>query len=121
MTDWGAHHFGGAMFAIDCRELQPVEVTYHDDNGKEYLTYRYPNGILLTTTARHGNLQVEGTPGEKRRPKPVPTYKGHGGIYGDFIDCVKTAGKALPRHRVGHRTPCAVCHLGNIAYELKRR
>ena len=26
MTDWGAHHFGGATFAVDVRELQPVEV-----------------------------------------------------------------------------------------------
>ena len=26
MTDWGAHHFGGATFAVDVRELQPEEV-----------------------------------------------------------------------------------------------
>ena len=31
MTDWGAHHFGGATFAVDVRELQPTEVIYHDD------------------------------------------------------------------------------------------
>ena len=35
MTDWGAHHFGGATFAVDVRELQPEEVVYHDDNGRQ--------------------------------------------------------------------------------------
>jgi hypothetical protein len=29
ITDWGAHHFGGATFAVDVRELQPQEVIYH--------------------------------------------------------------------------------------------
>ena len=47
MTDWGAHHFGGATFAVDVRELQPVEVIYHDDKDAKYLTYRFPNGILI--------------------------------------------------------------------------
>ena len=28
MTDWGAHHFGGALFAVDVRELEPEEVIY---------------------------------------------------------------------------------------------
>ena len=78
MTDWGAHHFGGATFAIDCRELQPEEVTYHDDDGKEWLTYRLSQRHPAhAQPARHGNLQVEGTPGEKNaKPRPVPTYKG---------------------------------------------
>ena len=94
MTDWGAHHFGGATFAVDVREVQPVEVIYHDDNKGKYLTYRYPNGLLLYhNRPGMGNLQVEGTPGEKRPAKPVPTYKGNGGIYGDFIHCVKTREK----------------------------
>ena len=35
MTDWGAHHFGGATFAVDVRELQPEEVIYHDEDGKQ--------------------------------------------------------------------------------------
>ncbi len=120
MTDWGAHHFGGAMFAIDCRELEPEEVTYHNDDGKEWLTYRYPNGILLThNRPGYGNLQVEGTPGEKKEAKTVPTYKGQGGIYGDFIQCVKTREKPFRDIELATHT-AAVCHLGNIAYQLKR-
>jgi len=120
MTDWGAHHFGGAVFAIDCRELEPAEVTYHNDDGKEWLTYRYPNGIELTHNKPGcGNLQVEGTPGEKKAPKTVPTYKGQGGIYGDFIECVKTREKPFRDVELATHT-AAVCHLGNIAYQLKR-
>ncbi len=42
MTDWGAHHFGGATFAVDVRELQPEEVVYHNDNGRKYLSSGIP-------------------------------------------------------------------------------
>jgi len=120
MTDWGAHHFGGATFAVDVRDMDPVEVTYVNENGKEWLEYRYPNGLLLThNKPGKGNLDVEGTPGEKRPPKEVPTYKGQGGIYGDFIHCVKTREKPFRDIEFASHT-LSVCHLGLIAYELKR-
>jgi hypothetical protein len=120
MTDWGAHHFGGATFAIDVRELQPEEVTYHDEGGNQFLTFRYPNGILMThNKPGKGNLEVEGTPGETREAKPVPSYKGSGGIYGDFIECVKT--RENPFRDIEYAVnSVAVSHLGIIAYTLKR-
>jgi hypothetical protein len=120
MTDWGAHHFGGATFAIDVRELQPEEVTYHDDSDGKYLTYRYPNGILLTHNRPNtGNLAVEGTPGQSRPPKPLPSYQGNGGIYGDFIHCVKTREKPFRDLELAVNT-VMVSHLGIIAYTLQR-
>ena len=120
MTDWGAHHFGGATFAVDVREIQPVEVVYHDDKDGKHLTYRYPNGLLLHhNRPKMGNLQVEGTPGEKRPAKPVPTYKGSGGIYGDFIHCVKTREKPFRDIELAVNT-VMVSHLGILAYTLKR-
>jgi predicted dehydrogenase len=120
MTDWGAHHFGGATFAIDVRDLEPEEVIYHDGNDGKYLTYRYPNGVLLYHNhPGMGNMQVVGTPGEKRPPKTVPTYKGRGGIYGDFIYCVKTRDKPFRDIEIASHT-AAVCHLGNLAYQLER-
>jgi hypothetical protein len=120
MTDWGAHHFGGATFAVDVRELQPVEVIYHDDAEGKYLTYRYPNGLLLHHNRPNTeNLQVEGTPGEARPPKPVPTYKGDGGIYGDFIHCVKTREKPFRDIEYAVNT-VTLSHLGIIAYQLQR-
>jgi len=120
MTDWGAHHFGGATFAIDVRDLEPEEVIYHDDKDRKYLTYRYPNGVLLHHNyPGMGNMHVVGTPGEKRPAKPVPSYKGQGGIYGDFIACVKSREKPFRDIEIASHT-AAVCHLGNIAYELQR-
>ncbi len=68
MTDWGAHHFGGATFAVDVRELQPVEVIYNDEKGQQFVTLRYPNGLLVHHNyPGRGNLDVEGTPGEASR------------------------------------------------------
>ncbi len=120
MTDWGAHHFGGAIFAVDAREMQPVEVTYHDEPEGKYLTYRYPNGLLLYhNRPKTGNLHVEGTPGETRDPKPVPSYKGQGGIYGDFIECVKIREKPFRDIELAVNT-MSVPLLGIIAYQLKR-
>jgi len=120
MTDWGAHHFGGATFAVDVRHLEPVEVIYHEENGRNYLTFRYPNGLLLHHNhPGMGNLEVVGTPGEKLAPKTVPSYKGQGGIYGDFIHCCKTRERPFRDIEIAVHT-MAVCHLGLIAYELKR-
>jgi hypothetical protein len=120
MTDWGAHHFGGATFAVDVRELQPTDVVYHDENGKKHLEYVYPNGISVTHN-KPGlqNLQVTGTPGEKRAPKPVPGYKGSGGIYGDFVECVKTREKPFRDIELAVNT-IVLSHLGIVAYTLQR-
>jgi predicted dehydrogenase len=119
MTDWGAHHFGGATFAVDVREMQPVEVVFHSGERK-YLTYRYANGLEITHN-RPGsrNMQVVGTPGEKRAAKPVPTYKGQGGIYGDFIHGVKTRERPFRDIELAVNT-AALAHLGNIAYALEK-
>jgi predicted dehydrogenase len=120
MTDWGAHHFGGATFAVDVRELQPEEVIYHDENGKKYLTFQYPNGIQIHhNRPGWGNLQVEGTPDEKLEPKPVPLYKGTGGIYGDFIHSVKTRERPFRDIELAVNT-VTLSHLGIVAYTLQR-
>lgn len=121
MTDWGAHHFGGALYAVDVRELEPEEVIYQEEkDGKAFLTFRFPNGILVHhNKPGMGNLQVVGTPGEKRQPKTTPTYKGTGGIYGDFLECVKTRQRPFRDIELATHT-MTVCHLGIIAYDLKR-
>jgi predicted dehydrogenase len=120
MTDWGAHHFGGATFICDVRELQPTEVIYHDEKDGRYLAYRYPNGLILYhNRPGSANMQIEGTPGEKLPPKPVPTYKGGTTISADFINSVKTREKPFRDIELAVNT-AVVCHLGNIAYLLKR-
>jgi len=119
MTDWGAHHFGGATFICDVRELQPEHVTYHETPDGRYLEFRYPNGLILThNKPKTANLQIEGTPGEKLPAKPIPLYKGDS-IYADFISCVKTRERPFRDIELAVNT-AAVAHLGNIAYQLKR-
>ena len=119
MTDWGAHHFGGATFAIDVRELQPEKVEYHSGE-KNWITFHYPNGRLLHHNKPDtDNLHVEGTPGETRAAKPVPSYKGTGGIYGDFIECVKTREKPFRDIELAVNS-VSLSHLATIAYRLER-
>jgi len=120
MTDWGAHHFGGATFAVDVRELQPTEITLEEDGGKKFLTLKYPNGVKLThNKPGKENLEVEGTPGEKREPKTIPGYSVKGGIYADFLNCVKTRGRPFRDIELAVNT-VAVSHLSTIAYTLNR-
>lgn len=119
MTDWGAHHFGGATFAVDVRELQPAEIILQTEGDKKFLTFQYPNGIQIThNKPGKGNMTVDGTPGEKKEPKEIPKYAG-AGISGDFIECVKTRGKPFRDIESAVNT-MAVCHLGTIAYTLGR-
>ena len=120
MTDWGAHHFGGATFAVDVRELQPEEIVFNNEDNKKFVTFKYPNGIEIHHNRPNtGNLQVEGTPGETLPAKPVPSYKGQGGIYGDFIECVKTREKPFRDIELAVNT-VVLAHMGIIAYKLER-
>ncbi|MBL8798318.1 MAG: Gfo/Idh/MocA family oxidoreductase [Planctomycetia bacterium] len=125
MTDWGAHRFGAAMFATGVHLTGPTDVIPPDGKDHRYLTYKFPNGLLMY----HGgskNITYKGTEGElpgqltkSARSSNMPTYKGKGGIFGDFLACVKTREKPFRDVEIAHRA-CTVCHLGNIAYWLKR-
>ncbi len=126
MTDWGAHRFGAATFAIGVHKTGPVEITPPDGKDVKLLTYRYANGLLMY----HGgtnNITYKGTegvlnPGD-RRPDPGPVeiegYRGRGGILGDFVASVLIGQRPFRDIEDAHRA-CTVCHLGNIAYWLKR-
>jgi Oxidoreductase family, C-terminal alpha/beta domain len=120
MTDWGAHRFGGAMFAADVRDQGPVEVIPPDGKEHKYLTFVFANGLkLYHAVDRTADIEPVGTPGERIDPKPFPQYKGTGGLPGDFIYCVRTREKPFRDIEFAHRT-VTVCHLGNICYELRR-
>ena len=120
LTDWGAHHFGGATYAVDVRELQPTDITFHNDGGKKFLTFKYPNGILLThNMPGKGNLDVEGTPGQTRAAKEIPGYSAKGGIFADFINCVKTRQKPFRDIELAVNT-AVISHLALIAYTVER-
>ncbi|MEI7861484.1 MAG: Gfo/Idh/MocA family oxidoreductase [Planctomycetota bacterium] len=133
LTDWGAHLFGGAIFAADLREVQPLRATYHPatsvGNMAHYVTLSYPNGAELhhnrplelkipTALKNDSRLEISGD-GQTRAAKPVPAYKGEGGIYGDFIHCVKTREKPFRDIELAINTMTAP-HLVGLAYRLQR-
>jgi hypothetical protein len=125
MTDWGAHRFGAAMFACRVHETGPVEVVPPDGKDVKLLTYRFANGLVM----HHGgssNIDYKGSegslPGNHRVPTgrvDIPGYKGDGGIFGDFLHCVRSRERPFRDIEIAHRAT-TVCHLGNIAYWLKR-
>ena len=57
--------------------------------------------------------------GQPRPPKPVPLYKGQGGIYGDFVECVKTRQRPFRDIELAVNTMTAP-HLLALALRLQR-
>jgi len=133
LTDWGAHHFGGAIFAADLREQQPAKVVYHPAaSGRGgHVSVVYPNGIAIhhnrpaplrpeqPSVSHQQAIHIYGD-GVKREPKAVPLYAaGAGSIYADFIECVKSREKPFRDIEPAVNTMTAL-HLIAIAYRLER-
>lgn len=128
MTDWGAHGFGGALFAANLHETGPVEIIPPNGADVKYLTYVFANGVRMYHGGSKAGIHTfRGTAGEicendRARSAPsiaIPNYRGRGGINGDFLHCVKTRQRPFRDIAIAHRT-VSVCHLGNIAYWLNR-
>ena len=100
------------------RDQGPVEVIPPDGKDVQYLTYKFANGIKMYHSPGKGDVSVVGTP-DRAPAKPFPAYQGTGGIYGDFIHCVKTRQRPFRDIELAHKT-MVVCHLGIIAYQLNR-
>ncbi len=135
MTDWGAHHFDIAQWALGMDGAGPIEI--HPPDGKEYkvLTYKYANGIPMTRDRANGIL-FEGTTGKVEvnrgylktwpdslkdqviAPDQVHLYdsKNH---YTDWLDAVRKRTRPICDIEIG-ASSVTVCHLGNIAYRLQR-
>ncbi len=130
MTDWGCHGFGGALYCLRLHETGPVEILPPDGKDIKRLTFVFENGVRIYHGGGWGGVvSFKGTEGElpnrvtgESAAAPnvyVPNYKGRGGIFGDFVHCVRTRQLPFRDIAVAHRT-ASLCHLGNIAYWLKR-
>jgi predicted dehydrogenase len=132
MTDWGCHTFGGALFGCNLFRTGPVEVLPPDGKDIKHLTYVFANGVriyhgggwggLLTFKGTEGEIGEHGDKKGRKDTPPnihIPNYKGNGGIFGDFLHCVRTREKPFRDIEIAHRT-ATVAHLGNIAYWLNR-
>jgi len=138
MTDWGAHMFDIAQWALDMDSKGPVSIIPPGDKEYPFLTYKYENGIIMT----HENfgitnaVQFNGTEGqiEVQRGKITTTpaslatkiigdnekkvyhSENH---YQDFLTAVQNRTKPICDVETGHRT-ATVCNIGNMAYSLHR-
>ena len=140
MTDWGHHHFDIVQWALDKDESGPIEI--HPPDGKEYrlLTYIYDvNGDRVRVThggASGAQIEFIGTEGRvmvdrgtlKTDPPDImrdPIGPGEVRLYrspsqkGNWVECIRTRQKPICHAEVGCRS-VTVCHLGNLAYWLKR-
>jgi len=120
MTDWGAHRFGAAMFAANIHKQGPIAITPPNGDDVKQLTFTFAGGLKMY----HGgtnNITYKGT--EEDHPVSgdvdMKTYRGRGGLLGDFVECVLTRSEPFRDIETCHRAT-SVCHLGNIAYWLKR-
>lgn len=130
MTDWGAHMFDIAQWAIGKDLSGPVEVIPAGYSFYEHLTYKYDNGIVMTEEplkyngvkiygeegwieVSRGRFSASGPEFEKRN---VPEHPDH---YDAFLDAIRTRIDPNCTVEIGHSS-CTVCNIGNIAMELNR-
>ena len=139
MTNWGAHMFDTAQWAMGMDESGPVEIIPPDGKDYKVLTYKYANGTIMTRgpisknvpgvlfTGTEGKIEVsrehlitepESLVRQKLGPDEIHLYesKNHPD---NFMQCIKTRERPASDAEVGCRS-ITVCHLGNIAYWLKR-
>lgn len=137
MTDWGAHMFDIAQWALGMDDTGPVEVIPPDGDEYPVLTYKYSNGIpMVRDDFDMGNavrfIGTEGTIDVSRSELIVPDnlenqqiggndtrlyYSEH--HYLDWLEAIRNRTKPICDVEVGHRT-ATVCTIGNIAYKLDR-
>ena len=140
MTDWGAHMFDVAQWALGKDGSGPMQIIPPGYSYYDHLTYKYDNGVIVTEEPFDGTtpgVQIYGDDGwvKVSRGKfeasdkkfdmhasmgdddvPYETKVGHHRI---FIESVKSRIDPNVPVETGH-TSCTVCNLGNIAMELGR-
>ena len=137
VTDWGAHMFDIAQWALDMDDSGPTEI-FAPDAEHPFLTYKYRNGITMTHEKWEWNNAVlfTGTEGEiriaRRKLETTPAsvknitiadsqkrvYKSEN-HYKDFLNAMRSRTRPICDVETGHRT-ATVCNIGNIAYQVKR-
>jgi hypothetical protein len=124
MTDWGGHKFGAVMHGLKLDHTGPTKVVHPSkDNGYKHLTYEFANGKKIYNG---GGMKYIC---EKGEAKPFGKFKVPPGLrwyedgarspYEDLVNCFYTRKRPFRDVEYAHRT-ATICHLGNIAYMLKR-
>lgn len=139
ITDWGAHMFDIAQWALGMDESGPVEFNPPSEHAVIGLQMKYKNGVVLNHSnwgAKCEGVQFIGTSGKievsrdylrsdpaqivetEIKPSDKHLYKSDN-HYQDWIDAIKKRSKPVSDVETGHRT-ASLCNIANIAYELQR-
>lgn len=140
-TDWGAHMFDIAQWALGMDKNGPIEASPIAD-GTQYIQFKYASGIVMTSEpfdekntkgvkfiGKDGWIEVSRgyfkASDDKFLPPPakevaadVP-YENKIPHQVNFIEAVRERKDPIVPVEIGHSS-CTVCNLGNIACELKR-
>ncbi|MDR1959521.1 MAG: Gfo/Idh/MocA family oxidoreductase [Planctomycetaceae bacterium] len=130
LADWGAHKFGGALYALGLDKTDPVEIIPPNDKDVKFMTAVFANGIRFHHCPGTGyDITFVGTEREYKHgqrdlkpAKPVDVRRYHGGttnILSDFLYCVKNRLRPFQDLEYGART-AAFCQLLHIAYKVNR-
>jgi len=147
LTDWGAHHFDLAQWALGMDDSGPVEMHPPDGKKHRFLTYVYANGVrmvhvmgakppvemlsritVIGTKGRvgywYGGIEATDPPSLMREQigaDEVHLYRCPPGGHerGDFLTAIRTRQRPGGDVEIGHRS-VTVSHLGGIAYRLRR-
>lgn len=148
-TDWGAHMFDVAQWALDKDGSGPQKISPIKIDGETFIHYRYfggknipEEGTLLSSErfeeekkgckfiGENGWIQVErGIQNFKAsNPEWMPNtnvndsdtpYETKGSHHLNFIEAIRKRIDPVVPVEIGHSS-CTVCNIGNIAVELDR-
>lgn len=139
MTDWGAHMFDIAQWALGMDNSGPVEfIPLTQNNAERGLVFNYANGIKMVHEdfGRGNAVRFIGTEGtidisrgffepsnmslvdQELSQTDTKLYRSDN-HYQDWIDAIKNRTMPVADIEIGHRT-ASICNIANIAYELKR-
>jgi len=131
LADWGAHKFGGALYALGIDDQEPVEILPRGYDGSEYVCAVFKNGVKMyhAWNGPH-DITIIGTEGEYRHQqtklnplKAVDVRRYSGGatnIADDFAFCVRNRVRPFQDFFYGAKT-AALCQLLAIGHKLNRR
>jgi predicted dehydrogenase len=139
ITDWGAHMFDIAKWAMDMDESGPVAFHPPTERATHGLKMKYANGVVVTHKdwGERNAVQFIGTEGKievsrsflrtfpdkslakaELKDTDERVYKSDN-HYQDWVQAIRRRSKPVSDVETGHRT-ASMCNVANIAYELQR-